>query len=35
MKLAVLVFMVGFKMLQSYIMSIWHQMSVARIQPVR
>jgi len=28
-------FTVGFKTLQSYIMSIWHQMSVARIQPVR
>jgi len=28
-------FMVGFKTLQSYIMSVWHQMSVAQIQPVR
>jgi len=27
-------FTVGFKTLQSYIMSVWHQMSVARIQPV-
>jgi len=28
-------FMVGFKTLQSYIMNVWHQISVARIQPVR
>jgi len=28
-------FTVGFKTLQSYIMSVWHQMSVSRIQPVR
>ena len=28
-------FTVWFKTLQSYIMSVWHQMSVARIQPVR
>jgi len=28
-------FTVGFKTLQSYIMSVWHQMSVARIQLVR
>ena len=28
-------FMVGFKPLQAYIMSLWHQMSVARTQPVQ
>jgi len=28
-------FTVGFKTLQSYIMNVWHQISVARIQPVR
>jgi len=28
-------FVVGFKTLQSYIMSVWHQISIARIQPVR
>jgi len=28
-------FTVGFKTLLSYIMSVWHQMSVAGIQPVR
>jgi len=28
-------FTVGLKTLQSYIMNIWHQISVARIQPVR
>jgi len=28
-------FTVGFKTLQSYIMSVWHQMSVARIQLLR
>ena len=26
---------VGFKTLQSYIMNVWHQISVARIEPVR
>jgi len=26
---------VGFKPLQAYIMSLWHQMSVARTQPLR
>jgi len=35
MKLTVLVYTVGFKTLQSYIMSVWHQMTVVRIQPVR
>jgi len=29
------VFTVGFKPLQAYIMSLWHQMPVARMQPVR
>jgi len=28
-------FTVGFKPLQAYIMSLWHQMSVAQTQPVR
>ena len=28
-------FTVGFRMLQSYIMSVWHQMSVARKNPAR
>ena len=28
-------FTVGFKPLQAYIMSLWHQMSVARTQPLR
>jgi len=28
-------FTVGFKTLQSYIMNVWHQISVALIQPVR
>jgi len=28
-------FVVWFKTLQSYIMSVWHQISVSRIQPVR
>jgi len=28
-------FTVRFKTLQSYIMSVWHQMFVTRIQPVR
>jgi len=27
-------FTVGFKPLQAYIMNLWHQMSVARTQPV-
>jgi len=26
---------VGFKPLQAYIMSLWHQMSIARTQPLR
>jgi len=28
-------FTVGFKTLKSYIMNVWHQISVARIQPER
>jgi len=28
-------FTVGFKPLQAYIMSLWHQMYVARTQPLR
>jgi len=28
-------FTVGLKLLQAYIMSLWHQMSVVRTQPVR
>jgi len=28
-------FTVRFKPLQAYIMSLWHQMSVARTQPLR
>jgi len=28
-------FTVGFKTLQSYFINVWHQISVARIQPVQ